>query len=137
MRRTGRGSNAELVLQALRSSDRPLSAYDLLGRLAPRGLASPITIYRALDGLVSNGSAHRLETLNAYIAVAVEKAAGHDPAGFVICDDCGSVEPLVDPDLAARLAADAAACRFTPHRMTVEVQGLCGDCRGDLPESAP
>lgn len=137
MKRNAKGLNEALVLEALKAADRPLSAYDLLERLSERGIASPVTIYRALERLVAAGSAHRLETLSAYIAAG--DAAGHagrEPAGFAICDDCGSVEPLVVPDLATRLAADAAARRFTPQRMTVEVHGRCGDCRGDTPERA-
>lgn len=136
-KRSAKGTNADLVLRALRDAAAPLSAYDLLERLGPQGIVSPVTVYRALDRLIAEGSAHRLETLSAYIASPAAGTEGADPAGFAICDCCGSVEALVDPSLEARLAADAAARRFTPRRMTVEVHGVCADCGDGGREPGP
>lgn len=135
IKRSAKGSNASLVLRSLMEADRPLTAYDILDRLAPFGLGSPVTVYRALERLVADGKAHRLETLGAYIVVTPDDRSTTPPAGFAICDGCGGVELLVDPDLRARLVAGAAARRFTPRRLTVEVHGLCGDCRVGEAES--
>lgn len=137
MTRKARGSNAALVLQALKAADRPLSAYDLLDQLGPRGISSPVTIYRALERLVAEGRAHRLETLSAYIPGAAAGDALGEPTGFAICDGCGGVEPLLDADLPARLATEAAARRFTPHRVTVEVHGICDACSSGRRSGAP
>ena len=57
------------VLNALYATHRPMSAYDLIDRLAAEGGAkrlAPITVYRALDFLMENGFVHELESRNAY-----------------------------------------------------------------------
>ena len=55
------------VLEALLESHRAMTAYELLDRLAAAGLGSqPPVVYRALDFLVGNGFAHRIERLGAY-----------------------------------------------------------------------
>ena len=74
------------VLQALLSSHRPLGAYEVIDELAksmPR--PAPITVYRALDFLMTNGLVHRIESRNAYLACV----HSHDEAAlvaFLICD---------------------------------------------------
>jgi len=54
-------------------------------RLGPQ----PPVVYRALDFLVRNGLAHRIERLNAYTACAHPDHA-HAPA-FLICRSCRTV----------------------------------------------
>src|SRR5215813_11186468 len=79
------------VLQALLTSHRPLGAYEVIDALAssmPR--PAPITVYRALDFLMTNGLVHRIESRNAYLACAQD----HDDAAmvaFLICDRWGAV----------------------------------------------
>src|ERR1700726_2443082 len=54
------------VLEALLTSHTPLGAYDIIERLAEENARpAPITIYRALDFLRSNGLVHRIESRNA------------------------------------------------------------------------
>ena len=64
--------NQGLVLGALNHSEAPLSAYDILDKLRADGLRAPLQVYRALDKLVERGLAHRLESLNAFVACADE-----------------------------------------------------------------
>src|SRR6187549_2302651 len=57
------------VLEVLLSSHKPLGAYEIIDRAAKRGTRhAPITVYRALEFLIENGLAHRIESRNAYIA---------------------------------------------------------------------
>ena len=95
--------HATNILSALSEAHRPLSAYDLLDRLRPTGVAAPLTVYRALDKLIASGRVHRIESLNAF--VACRKAEHHHAAdhnelrravAFTICDRCGTVEEFVD-----------------------------------------
>ena len=58
--------HAANIMDALLASQRPLSAYDLLDRLRPTGVAAPLTVYRALDKLMRAGKVHRIESLNAF-----------------------------------------------------------------------
>ena len=62
--------NQSVVLNALKSGDTPMTAYEILGleRVRAAGLKAPLTIYRALDKLIKAGLVHRIETINAFVA---------------------------------------------------------------------
>ena len=115
------------VLAVLRRSGEPLSAYDILGRLREDNpKIAPPTIYRALGALIDAGTVHRLESLNAYM---VCKCAAHQQASILsICDDCGSVEENVAPDLLDNLSKVIGESGFAPVRHVIEVHGVCSAC---------
>jgi len=81
------------VLALLCASDTPLSAYELLDRMrADIRNPAPPTVYRALDFLLEQGLAHKLESLHAFVGCTHPE---HPHAGqFLICSDCGEVEEL-------------------------------------------
>src|SRR5262245_54436437 len=70
------------VLATLLASHKPLGAYEIIDRLAPKGREglgprpAPITAYRALEFLRENGLVHRIESRNAFIACVHNHAAG-------------------------------------------------------------
>jgi Fur family zinc uptake transcriptional regulator len=81
------------VLKALLDSDRPLKAYDLTYALGD-GVrsAAPPTVYRALRLLIGVGLAHRIETLNAFVAC---RFPGEPHlAGFLVCKSCGAADEV-------------------------------------------
>lgn len=114
------------VLELLLESGQPVKAYDLIAAFGPAGApAKPPTVYRALEFLARFGLAHRIESLNAFVACRLGEEA--HTAGFLICDCCGAareIEPLVAAEV--RDAAKASGYRLTG--VTVEAHGLCGDC---------
>ncbi len=132
--------HAKNIMGALSEASRPLSAYDLLDKLRPTGVAAPLTVYRALDKLIASGQVHRIESLNAFVACrSGEHHRGHpehdDAAavprravGFTICDECGAVEEFVDPKLFDQLDRGLRTKRFVPRTSAVEVHGICGAC---------
>ena len=86
------------VLERLLASHRAMTAYEILEELAEAGLGSqPPVAYRALDFLVANGLAHRIERLAAFAACTHAEAAHN--AGFLICRACRRVAetPLPRP----------------------------------------
>jgi Fur family transcriptional regulator, zinc uptake regulator len=115
------------VLEALLESHRAMTAYELLDRLDAAGLGSaPPVVYRALDFLVANGFAHRIERLGAFAACA---HAGHrHGAGFLVCRACRRVAETALPPPRG-LSAEAAAAGFAIERVVVEAEGLCAHCR--------
>ena len=79
------------VLGALLASHKPLGAYEIIDRMAPRGpRPAPITAYRALEFLRQNGLVHRIESRNAFIACVHNHAAGALVV-FLICERFGAV----------------------------------------------
>ena len=115
------------VLELLLGADGPLKAYDLVAAFGPDGEpAKPPTVYRALEFLERLGFAHRIESLNAYVACRLE-AAGHR-AAFLICDCCGATEEF-EPDFAREIAT-AQSAGYVVSSLTLEARGLCPLCRG-------
>ena len=113
------------VLELVWAGHHSVKAYDLLARLGVG--AMPPTIYRALDFLVAQGLVHRLESLNAYVGCPRPKA-DHD-SQFLICEGCGIVDEIDAPELVREVRQRAGAVGFTPTHQTLEVHGLCGQCR--------
>lgn len=126
MREQGRKMQAE-VLAVLRRNGGPLSAYDVLGELREANpKIAPPTIYRALAALTERGSVHRLESLNAFIACKCDQHA--NASILSICDDCGSVEESIAPDLLEKVSSIAGKSGFQPVRHVIEIHGVCASC---------
>lgn len=117
------------VLEILLEAHRAMGAYDVLRRLTAAGATpQPPVAYRALDFLVANGFAHRVEKLNAFVACTAPAETGH-AAAFMICRDCGSVAELDAAVLTARLGAIAEDAGFAMDRAMLEIEGQCPACR--------
>jgi Fur family zinc uptake transcriptional regulator len=119
--------NAALVHTFLAKHGSPASAYEILDGLRGKGISAPPTIYRALDQLLARGLAHRLESLNAF--VACDHPAHDDANGFAICQDCGSVREFTDPEVVSAVNALAKAQDFDVRHVTIELAGQCAACR--------
>ncbi|KKB76611.1 Fur family transcriptional regulator [Devosia soli] len=120
--------NQELVLGTLTASSGPLSAYDILDRLRTEGLRAPLQVYRALEKLVDRGLAHRLESLNAFVACADAHCHRKGLIAFAICEGCGKVDEFADAVIESRLGAWAHAEGFKVERTTMEIRGRCAQC---------
>ena len=75
------------IRDLLAGADKPLSAYDVIDALRDHGRVAPPTVYRALQKLIDEGLAHRLETRNAYVACREADAARAMPAAIGIAPD--------------------------------------------------
>lgn len=120
----------KLIFAALRESGRPVSAYEIIDQLRDRAMLAPQTVYRALDRLIASGSAHRLESLNAFVACG---QSGHQHEGqaaavFAICDECGTVLEFAEPRAVEALAGWAKRSKYTVRAMTLELRGRCAAC---------
>jgi len=117
------------VLELVWTSHAPIGAYDVLRRLSrEHDGAAPPTVYRALDFLLEQGLIHRIESLNAFVGCA-DPAESH-ASQFLICQDCGAAAELQDPAINRALARSAGSLGFVVKDKTVELRGLCAQCRG-------
>lgn len=120
-----------LVLEALRAEPRPHSAYELIDELRSHGVSAPATVYRALQRLMKLGLAHRLESLNAFVACAHgDHCSKAHSVVFAICEDCGRVDEISKIDVSKSVEAWAKASRFSVRSMTFELRGQCSACGG-------
>ena len=116
------------VLELLLESHVALGAYDVLQRLQAEGhRAQPPVAYRALDFLVANGLAHRIERLNAFIAC--HRPEDCEAPAFLICRACNRVAETSSTPRRGALARDARALGFEIEQTVIEAQGLCPGCR--------
>ncbi len=116
------------VLEILLERHAAMGAYEVLERLAEEGFGhQPPVAYRALDFLVTNGLAHRIQRLNAFIACDHPGEAHH--AAFLVCSGCKTVAEIPADELRATLDSAAAATGFAIERASVEAVGLCPECR--------
>lgn len=114
------------VLQLLIEAPEPAKAYDLLERLDGEGSAKPPTVYRALDFLQELGLAHKIESLNAYVACG--HASHRHSAIFLICEKCGRAEELHSVTTTEALKSETKAAGFVLSRAVIEARGLCRAC---------
>ncbi|MDP8915947.1 MAG: transcriptional repressor [Pseudomonadota bacterium] len=113
------------VLELLLGAGQPVKAYDLIAAYGEGG-AKPPTVYRALEFLERLGFAHRLESLNAY--VACRRSGEVHAAAFLICQCCGATAEI-EPEVSAGVEAAATAQGFALKGVTLEARGLCSACR--------
>jgi len=121
--------NQSLVMAQLSKSKGPLSAYALLDNLREHGLKAPLQVYRALDKLVEFGMAHRIESLNAFIACTHKGCETEETVSFMICEDCGDVSEISDSKLKQRVLDLSKDKKFTLESTTIELRGWCSECR--------
>lgn len=115
------------VLEILLQEHRALGAYAILDKLREDGFGSqPPVAYRALDFLVANGLAHKIERLNAFIA-CVHPSHAHTPA-FMICRLCDAVAETHSSPARGLLGDAARATGFRIERTVVEAEGVCPSC---------
>ena len=115
------------VLELLLAAPGPVKAYDLIGAFGAAGeSAKPPTVYRALEFLEKQGFAHRIESLNAFVACRL----GDNPhaAAFLICDCCGATRE-VEPAGSAAFIASADGAGYEVQRLTIEAHGRCEACK--------
>ena len=118
------------VLEIVLESHRPMGAYDVLGALAQDGTKpAPPTVYRALDFLRAQGFVHRIDSRNAFAACFAPDTPHR--SHFLLCRACGQAAEIGDPALDSALADAAGRAGFTAEGETVEITGLCADCRKD------
>lgn len=118
------------TLEILLSDHRAMGAYEVLEKLQEKGFGNqPPVAYRALEFLVDNGLAHRVQRLNAF-AACTQPAKRHRPV-FLICKTCEQVAEADATEVQDALSAAAAKADFAIERVNVEVLGLCPSCRED------
>ncbi|MFN5999387.1 MAG: Fur family transcriptional regulator [Paracoccaceae bacterium] len=116
------------VLEILLEEHKALGAYDVLARLTTDGFGNqPPVAYRALEFLVEQGLAHRIQRLNAFTA-CVHMGEDHAPA-FLICRVCNTVAEAEASTARRSLEAEAARAGFRVERTTIEALGLCPSCQ--------
>jgi Fur family zinc uptake transcriptional regulator len=126
--------NQRVVFEALNAAAIPLTAYQILDReqVRAKGIKAPLTVYRALERLISCGLVHRIETINAFVACT--HAPHAEPSGFAICNRCRGATELRLSDCEAHLLGHARHEGFQVEGIRVELTGRCAKCIAIAPD---
>jgi Fur family zinc uptake transcriptional regulator len=117
------------VLQVLEESHSPLGAYEIVERLKKTREPVPaMSVYRALDFLLAEGLAHRIESKNAFLA-CIHGHEMDDIVLFLLCERCERVAEVTSGALGRDLAQAARGVGFSPRARILEVSGLCNACK--------
>ncbi|TPI12985.1 transcriptional repressor [Mesorhizobium sp. B4-1-3] len=127
---SGLTKNQALVLDTIVMAHKPIGAYEILGKLKPRGIKSPVQIYRAVNSLIQCGIVHKVESINAFVRCT----HGHPHHGqttiLAICDGCGAVVEHHDDTVDRRLEAWARQEAFEVETVAIELKMRCARCSG-------
>ena len=117
------------VLELLLSSGRATKAYTLLDEMrSAHPNASPPTVYRALDFLLSAGLIHRIESINAFTVCHDLTHCQHGV--LVVCQKCGRVTELPQQkQLRQSLMAQVELSGYKLAGDDIELKGICPACQ--------
>lgn len=117
-----------LVLESLGRTERPISPYAIHDLLVAQGEAvDTVSIYRTLETLENAGLVHRVAFSGGYLPCRLEDHPGCHH--HLICRECGRVEEVDCPGMAAVEQSAAADSHFRIERHLVEFVGLCPACQ--------
>ena len=119
-----RTEQREAIVEALRASERAVTAQELHGTLEGVGLA---TVYRNLQRLADEGTADTLRRESGEQAFLICDAGHHH---HLTCRVCGRVERVRDCRLDDWAAAVAAEHGFGQVEHHAELVGVCDACVG-------
>ena len=134
--RAGLSHWQQRVLDLVRASAEPASAYDILREMKDDGITAPPVVYRALKGLLDRGLVHRIESLSAYVVCGGPDHHHTHPAQFAICRDCGRVEEITDAAVDGLIEAWTGRIGFVADSRTIEILGRCRDCVAGAAQAA-
>ena len=115
------------VLELLLQKNTAVGAYEILDLLREAGFKNqPPVAYRALDFLVKNGFAHKIEQLNSFIG-CMHPGKDHSPA-FMICRNCDFVSEEEVSSPKSSVSKIASKTGFKVEKAIIEARGLCHSC---------
>jgi Fur family ferric uptake transcriptional regulator len=110
------------IVEALRGSERAVTAQELHGQLDGVGLA---TVYRNLQRLADEGGADTLRRESGELAFLLCDSGHHH---HLSCRECGRVERVLDCRLDDWAREVAAGHGFSQVEHHAELVGLCAAC---------
>jgi Fur family ferric uptake transcriptional regulator len=117
------------VVEALAEQDCCRTALEIHDRLRAGDRAVGIaSVYRVLDVLAGLGLVQRVD-VGRGIARYEPVPPGGEHHHHVVCDDCGRVDPFVDPGLERAIQSAAGLVGYDVAGHEVVLRGACDDCR--------
>jgi Fur family transcriptional regulator, zinc uptake regulator len=116
------------VFSEIAASHHAVGAYDIIDQLSRKGTRlAPVSVYRAIDALLTAGVVHRLESRNAFFACHASHASERQNV-VLACGTCGIVVEVEGDAVFTAIDAIVTTHRFEMAARVVEVAGRCAHC---------
>lgn len=120
------------LLYLLMRQERAITAYELADEYE-NTFSKPvaiITVYRVLKSLQEKGLAHKLSTINRFVACKQsDKVYAHSASQFLICKHCLNVEEInLGNAVIKELEKGIAQTDFVFNQLQLEMSGECKCC---------
>ena len=125
--------NTKLVLNSLKKNPKGLTAYQILNNVQKFKNIQPMTIYRALNSLTTNGLIHKTNKNKTFhlcdTAHVCNTTEAHEHnAVLAVCNDCGVAEEL-KTDLFSKIIKNIKSKkRFNFNNFNLEITTTCKVC---------
>ena len=119
--------NNNLVLNMLKKNPKGLSAYEILNRVQKFKFIQPMTIYRALDKLKSEGKIHKSNKNKTFYLCNDQDHDEHN-AVLAVCDNCGVAEELKTASFLKVIKPLKTKNKFNFRRFNLEITTNCKEC---------
>mgnify|MGYP006135567301 FL=1 len=125
--------NTKLVLNSLKKNPKGLTAYQILNNVQKFKNIQPMTIYRALNSLTTNGLIHKTNKNKTFhlcdTAHVCNTTEAHEHnAVLAVCNDCGVAEEL-KTDLFSKIIKNIKSKkRFNFKNFNLEITTTCKEC---------
>ena len=118
-------SNTEIVLNIIKKSSKNLTAYEILDKLQKIKKTQPMTVYRALDKLISENKIHKSNQTKRYM-LCNHSHKNHNPS-IAICKKCGETEEL-NSNLFEEILNKKIFKKYDFKNYELEVSAICKAC---------
>ena len=119
-------TNTEIVLNIIKQSSQPLTAYAILELCKKKKKVQAMTIYRALNYLMEQGVIHKSNQHKTFLLCNHDHNKAHNPA-IAICKKCGDSEELKS-ELFTNLLKKIPLKKYSFSSYEVEVATICRGC---------
>ncbi|MFM7498590.1 MAG: Fur family transcriptional regulator [Candidatus Fonsibacter sp.] len=120
-------SNDELILDTIKHNTKPLTAYEILSKVQRVKKIQPMTVYRSLKNLESQGKIHKSNQNKNFLLCKEGDQHNHNPI-LVICKDCGKTEELELNKFNTLLSTLKTKAQFQFQNFQMEVSSTCKAC---------
>ncbi|EKD72371.1 MAG: Zinc uptake regulation protein ZUR [uncultured bacterium] len=119
------------VLDIFLSSQKPLSAYEVLDKLKKKRFnAKPPTVYRVIDYFVEKNIIHRIETGSKYVCCAQLSNFKSNYHGILfLCKKCKHSFEFMDEEFLHFLKKFSKKQHLSINETLIEIKGVCQNCR--------
>ena len=121
-------SNDDLILNIIKTSSKPLTAYEILGKIQKIKKIQPMSVYRSLKNLQNQGKVHKSNQNKSFLLCKDNDHEHiHNPV-LVICKDCGKTEELEVGNFSKLLSNLKTKAQFQFSNFQMEVSSTCKGC---------